>query len=157
MLKSITWGEYLLFTTTLVVGWYAFILLAKIIKRPKERSDVYSVGKRTDLFDEDSQETADKISQIAEEHIAGKEEDADPADWNLIMQSIMQQVKGIIIQASEDNAAEDQLSAQLRVALVNHQDIRETAYGGMVSEFIVKEASARGYELSEESVLGFWE
>src|ERR1700744_4199469 len=111
MLKSITWGEYLLFTTTLVVGWYAVILLGRIIKKPKAKPDVFSAGKRAEMFDEHSQEASPIALSGSENHLPDKTEDVEQ-DWNLIMQSIMQEVKGIIVRASEENAGPAQLSAQ---------------------------------------------
>jgi hypothetical protein len=156
MLKVITWGQYILFVGSLVIGWYAYVFLATVIRRPKGRAAVYSSGERPEVFRNEAPEKNSGVGPDAEPRSEAAEDEPEP-DWNLILQSILQELKIIIDRASDQSVTQESLVAELQVALVNYHDIKDTAYGGLISEFILKEASARGYDFARNSVEEFWD
>lgn len=115
---------------------------------------VYSADKRPEVFSDNSGVVASDGTEVHEVGTGTVEN--DDLDWNLIVQTVMQEAKEIIFRASESGENVKEMSAELRVCLVNHQDLAETAYGGMITEFIIRETASRGYELDEESVVEFW-
>ena len=157
MLKAISWNQYGTIVGLAILGWYVYVLLRYSIRISKQEDMSFSPADRTGLF-VNAQQVAD-----AEKPISRSEKDmhatpvADAPQLNLVMQTVTQEVRGVIKEAADQGISDAELAARLGVILSNYPDQKDTAYGTAVNDLIIREATAVGFSVTKEQLFGFWE
>jgi|SRR6185437_12663136 len=158
MLKIISWNQYFLFAGVATAAWYAYVLLRYAARPAGSKPSSFSIKDRTALF-------GGQQELPAKEHFSGEDaesmeapeiEGEEAPDWGLVTQTVMQEIKSSIAEAAGLGVSDEEVIAQVRVLLSNYPELKQTAYGSMVTECIVREGQAVGFDWTNEEVGGFW-
>jgi hypothetical protein len=159
MLKAISWNQYFLFTGIVAVAWYAYVLLRRAGKSSGEKDLLYSAKDRMGLFGDGERERRTKTSSDVPVPRSGMDtqvaEFDEAPDWGLVTQTIIEEIRVCIYEVDEEGKDEE-LVPRLEVILANYEELRKTAFGKMIDEFIIKEVRPLGFMWDKEYVETFW-
>lgn len=157
MLKAISWNQFLSFIGTGVFCWYAYVLLRYFLKTSPEKGNSFSPADRDPLFADAQPHSENNESLSSSGNQSGESAEGKGPQLNLVTQTITQEAQAVILEAAEQGVSEAELAARLQVILSNYPNLRYTAYGIAINDFIIKESRAVGFDVNKEAVVGFWE
>jgi hypothetical protein len=155
MLKFITWGQYFLFVASIAGGWYAYVFLSSLSKRGRRSSSTFRAEDNS-LFSDKSEPIAESEDQASANNEEIPLPEIDDPEFGLVTQTVIQELRMTILECAGLGVPDEEVVAEVRVILSNHPQLRNTAYGKMIDEFIMREGAGSGFDWTVEDVDSFW-
>jgi len=165
MLKSISWSNYWIFITVILVGYYVVVCLKYYYAEIKE----LLAGKSNMFLKVKSFKTRQALAYDTTNNqaIIDNEESNTPANWTNeklsqhdlfpVINQFVEEIKNTLEQAAKNNLIKQETIYALQQLAKKYRQVKSSPFNGFITSYILVESSNYGsIHLSEDDLNTLW-